>query len=351
MVALAIVARVLTPRPRRVIGLAAALAVFAAAGAACGDDDGDGALTIYSGRNEDLIGPLLQTFAEDTGIDIDVKYADSAELALLIDTEGEQSPADVFVSQSPGAMDYLTVKDRLDVLSQDVLDAVPEQFRSSEGEWVGLSGRARTLVYNTDMVSEADLPASVLDLTDPRYEDMVAVAPTNVSFQDFVTAMRQNLGDEATLEYLRGLRDNGAEAYRDNNSIVQAVARGEIAMGLVNHYYNVRAKAEDPSLPTENHFFADGDLGNLILVTGAAKVAGNGHTGEAEEFIGYMLGADAQTYFSEQTKEYPLAAGVEPAEGLPPLESIPAPTEDLSSLGTDLEGTTALIREAGLTGA
>src|SRR5215207_5673727 len=176
MVALAIVARVLTPRPRRVIGLAAALAVFAAAGAACGDDDGDGALTIYSGRNEDLIGPLLQTFAEDTGIDIDVKYADSAELALLIDTGGEQSPADVFVSQSPGAMDYLTVKDRLDVLSQDVLDAVPEQFRSSEGEWVGLSGRARTLVYNTDMVSEADLPASVLDLTDPRYEDMVAVA-------------------------------------------------------------------------------------------------------------------------------------------------------------------------------
>jgi iron(III) transport system substrate-binding protein len=230
-----------------------------------------------------------------------------------------------------------------------VLDKVPPQFESNTGEWVGLSGRARTLVYNTEMIDDADLPASVLDLTDPRYEGMLGVAPTNGSFQDFVTAMRQATGDDATLAFLTGLRENGAEIYPDNNSIVQAVARGEVALGLVNHYYNVRAKAEDPSLPTENHFFADGDLGNMILVTGVAKVRDTEQSSDADRLVDFLLSPEAQTYFSEETKEYPLAAGVAPAPELPPLESIPAPTEDFSSLGDDLEGTTRLIRDSGLT--
>lgn len=325
-----------------VLGLVATAAVAACSGG------GDAELTIYSGRNAELIKPLLDQFAEETDTRIAVRYGDSAELALIIDTEGDRSPADVFISQSPGAMDYLSSKDRLDVLPEGALAAVPAEFESASGEWVGLSGRARTLVYNTEQVDEADLPASVLDLADPRYEGMVGVAPTNGSFQDFVTAMRQASGDEATGAFLRGLADNGARTYANNNAIVQAVARGEVSMGLVNHYYNVRAKAEDPSLPTENHFFEAGDLGNLILVTGAGKVRGTDRAEQADRFIEFMLSEQAQTYLSEETKEYPLAAGVQPSEGLPPLESIPAPSEDLSSLGDDLAGTVALIQEAGL---
>lgn len=332
---------------RKALVVAVAVALGTTSLAACGDDGG--ALLVYSGRTRDLIRPLLEQFAEETGVNIDVKYGDSAELALLVDTEGDQTDVDVFLSQSPGAMDYLSVKGRLATLPSPVLDKVPPQFESDKGEWVGLSGRARTLVYNTEMIDEADLPAGVLDLTDPRYEGMLGVAPTNGSFQDFVTAMRQATGDDATLAFLTGLRENGAEIYPDNNSIVQAVARGEVALGLVNHYYNVRAKAEDPSLPTENHFFADGDLGNMILVTGVAKVRDSEQSSDADRLVDFLLSPEAQSYFSEETKEYPLAAGVAPAPELPPLESIPAPTEDLGSLGDDLEGTTRLIRDSGLT--
>jgi len=336
-----------TPRIARPAIVLGVLALGSTTLTACGDDGGE--LLIYSGRTKDLIDPLLRQFADETGIDIAVKYGDSAELALLIDTEGDQTDVDVFLSQSPGAMDFLSVTTRLDTLPASVLDKVPAQFESSKGEWVGLSGRARTLVYNTELIDEADLPASVLDLTDPKYDGKLGVAPTNGSFQDFVTAMRQSSGDDATLAFLTGLRENGAEIYPDNNSIVQAVARGEISLGLVNHYYNVRAKAEDPSLPTENHFFADGDLGNMILVTGVARVKDSSESSDADRLIEFLLGAEAQTYFSEQTKEYPLAAGVAPAPELPPLESIKAPTEDLSALGDDLEGTARLIRETGLT--
>lgn len=335
------------PRIARTAIVLGGLAIGSTCLTACGDDGG--ALTVYTGRTRELIRPLLEQFAEETGIDIDVKYGDSAELALLIDTEGDQTDVDVFLSQSPGAMDFLSGKSRLDTLPTTVLDKVPAQFESDQGEWVGLSGRARTLVYNTDMFDEADLPTSVLDLTDRRYEGQLGVAPTNGSFQDFVTAMRQASGDDATLAFLTGLRENGAEIYPDNNSIVQAVARGEVALGLVNHYYNERAKAEDPTLPTENHFFGDGDLGNMILVTGVAKLKDSGESSDADRLIEFLLGAEAQTYFSDETKEYPLAAGVAAAPELPPLESIKAPTEDLSALGDDLEGTARLIRESGLT--
>jgi iron(III) transport system substrate-binding protein len=323
-------------------------ALLAAGLSACGDD-GD-RLTVYSGRTEDLIGPLLERFADETGIDIDVRYDDTANLALLIDTEGDRSPADVFISQSPGAVAFLEERDRLRALPEETLGEVPEEDRSSDGTWVGLTGRVRTLAYNTDEVQEGELPASVLDLTDPRFEGRIGVAPSNGSFQDFVTAMRIELGEDRTREWLEGIAANDPATYPNNVSILEAIGRGEIELGLINHYYDFRAKAEDPDLPTALEFFDPGDLGSLLLVTAGSVVDTTDQEGDAERLIRFLLEEDAQRYFSEETFEYPLAAGVEPVEGLPPLDDIASTRIDLEQLG-DLERTEELIGASGLADA
>jgi iron(III) transport system substrate-binding protein len=331
---------------RRALFAAVILVVLAGGLTACSDDDGR--LTIYSGRNQDLLGPLLEQFSEDTGIAIDVRYDQSANLALLIDEEGDRTPADVFISQSPGAEGYLDELGVLATLPDEVLDLVPEESRAGDGSWVGLSARYRTLVYNSDEVGEDELPESVLDLVEPEYEGQVAVAPENGSFQDFVTSMRTELGDEDAEAWLTGMAENGSPTYADNLSIVDAVARGEVRFGLVNHYYNYRILDEDPDAPSRNHFFSAEDLGSLRLVTGASIIEGTDMADEAEELIEFLLSEEAQTFFTDETFEYPLVDGVEPTEVLP--EPPPVRNVDIDTLTGGLERTTELITASGLAG-
>jgi iron(III) transport system substrate-binding protein len=336
-------------RTRRAVAAALALALGAGLLAACGGGGG-GRLVVYSGRTEDLIGPLLERFADETGVGIDVLYGDSADLAVQLDTEGDRSRADVFVSQSPGALGFLDGEGRLLPLPERVLDLVDGRFRADDGDWVGLSGRVRVLVYHSGEADPADLPGSVLDLVDQQYAGRVGIAPTNGSFQDFVTGMRVLLGDDATREWLDGMADNGARAYANNEAVRQAVERGEVDFGLVNHYYNERAKAEDPDVPTENHLFDAGDPGSMILVTAAGILDTAGaRRGDAERLVEFLLGERAQRYFAAETFEYPLAAGVEPVVAdLPPIEEIAAPRLDLSELGGGLQATREMIRSSGL---
>ena len=308
-----------------------------------------GPITLYSGRNEDLIGPLVERFEEASGIDVDVRYGSSADLALLIETEGAASPADVFVSQSPGAMGYLATLGRLQVLPAHVLEEVAEGYRPGDGTWVGLSGRLRVLVYNTDLVDPADLPTSVLDLTGPAYDGRVGVAPANGSFQDFVTAMRFEAGDDATLAWLEAMAAHDSPNYAKNSAIVDAVLRGEVDMGLVNHYYLLRFLAEDPDAPGANHLFDPTDVGSLLIVTAAAVVDVSDRPAAAQAFIEYMLSAEAQEFYATETREYPLAAGVAPPAGLAPLEVREAmDTIDFEVLGGGLSRTQELIRRSGI---
>jgi iron(III) transport system substrate-binding protein len=323
------------------------LALFAvsALGACSSDRE---ALTIYSGRDEALIGPLLERFSDDTGVAIDVRYGDSADLALLIEQEGDGTPADVFISQSPGAVGYLAARDRLEVLPDDIMGSVAPEFEQSSGHWVGLTARQRVLVYNEDEVGEPELPGSVLDLTDPIYEDRVAIAPTNGSFQDFITAMRQTMGDDVARAWLDDMQANAVKTFPDNNSIVDAVARGEVDMGLVNHYYNVRYLADDPEAPSRNYQFPGNDIGSILLATTASVLQGSEHSEDGEEFLRYLLSASAQRYFADSTFEYPLVEGVEPSEELAPLDSLAHPDYDIQRLGEGLEETVNMIRESGL---
>jgi iron(III) transport system substrate-binding protein len=331
----------------RVIAMFIGVALAGSVLAACSSGSPD-ALTVYSGRDQELIEPLIEDFEEKTGLDVEVRYGDSADLALLIDEEGDSSPADLFLSQSPGAIGYLDGKNRLRPIDGDVLGLVQERFRADDGRWAGVSGRVRVLVYNKDLVDDADLPASVFDMTDAEYRGKVALAPTNGSFQDFVTAMRELEGDDRTREWLDGMQANDARAYASNTPIVEAVGRGEIPMGLVNHYYLEQARSEDPGIPAENHFFGAGDVGSLILVTAAGVLDTADEPADAERLLEFMLSAEAQRYFADETFEYPLARGVEPPPSLKDLDSVDSPPIDLDSLGGGLEATRRLIAESGL---
>jgi iron(III) transport system substrate-binding protein len=316
--------------------------------AACSGDQQR--LTVYSGRGESLVGPILEQFNADTGIGVDVRYGDSAELALLIDEEGDRTPADVFLSQTPGATGFLAEHGRLGQLPDRLLTPVGERFRGSDRRWVGVTARQRVLVYNSDVLSEDDLPASVLDVNDPPFAGRVAVAPTNGSFQDFVTALRQTEGEEVARQWLAGLADAGAPTYANNNAIVEAVGRGEIDMGLVNHYYNYRFLEEDPDLPSRNYVFPDHDIGALLIDSTAAVTTSAAGDPNAQRFVEYLLSEDAQRYFADETKEYPLVDGVAQAADVPPLDLESIPSVQLDELGGGLNRTLALIRESGLSG-
>lgn len=305
-------------------------------------------LVVYSGRSEELVGPILARFEAATGIETEVRYAGTSELAATILEEGDNSPADVFFSQDGGALGALAAEDRLAPLPADVLDAVDPRFRSADGLWVGVSGRARVLAYDTRELSEADLPASVLDLADPAWKGRLGWVPTNASFQTFVTAMRRQLGDEATKAWLEAVRANEPRAYEGNSAALQAVAAGEVDAALVNHYYLFQAQREaGDALPVANHFFTGGDPGALVNVAGVGILSTADHPVAADRLVRFLLAEEAQRYFSDETFEYPLVTGIAADDRLPPLETIESPNLDLADLA-DLAGTLRLMQEAGV---
>jgi iron(III) transport system substrate-binding protein len=327
--------------------LAAAIVTALAVGAAaCGGGDDD-TLTVYSGRDEELVGPLFERFTDETGIELEVRYGDTAELAATILEEGDNSPADVFFSQDGGALGALEQEGMLSELDAEMLARVDQPFRSPAGAWAGVSGRARVIAYDGRELSEADLPRSILDLTDSDWEGRVGWAPTNGSFQAFITAMRLTEGDDAAREWLEGMVANGAQSYDSNTSIRDAIAAGEIDLGLINHYYVAQAKAEEgDDYPVDVYFPPDGDLGSLINVAGVGVLASSEEQERAGGLVDFLLSRASQEYFAAETKEYPLIEGVEVGPGIVPLARIEHPDIDLSRLD-DLQGTLTLIEESG----
>lgn len=304
-------------------------------------------LVVYSGRSEELVKPILDQFGEAFGVTVDVRYGDSAEMAALILEEGDASPANVFFSQDAGALGALAQEGLFADLPEDILGLVDPRFSDPNGQWVGISGRARAVVYNTDALTEADIPASILDFTDEEWSGRLGWAPTNASFQAFVTALRVERGDDVAREWLEGMVANDITVYEGNSPIVQAVIDGEIDAGFVNHYYLLRMKAEaGEELPAENFIYSDGDPGALVNVAGAGVLA-SGNEELANAFVGYLLDSEAQQYFANETFEYPMIEGVEGDPGLVPLEEIETPDIDLSDL-SDLEGTLEMLRDVGI---
>ncbi len=304
-------------------------------------------IIVYSGRGNSLIEPIIEKFTAETGIEVKARYGDSAELAATILEEGKNSPADVFWSQDAGALGALSVEHKLAPLPAEVLEKVDARFRSPEGLWVGTSGRARVVVYNTDRLKPEDLPTSILDFTKPEWKDRLGWAPTNGSFQAFITAMRRQLGEAKTREWIKGIQANNPRVYPKNSAIVAAVGSGEVDAGFVNHYYLFRfLEDQGETFPARNFYNSKGDPGALVNVAGAAILKTSKQKKEAGRFVDYLLSNEAQQFFATETFEYPLVEGVPTNALLVPLSEIETPDLDLSKLD-DLAGTLSLLQETG----
>ena len=333
-------------RKRATIWSVLALLLFAAFISACGSDNESGSLTVYSGRSEALVAPLIQRFKEATRINIEVKYAGTPQLAATLLEEGDNTPADVFFAQDPGGLS--AVSGLLDPLTKNVLMSVPQWAVSSSGVWVGVSGRARTVVYNTEELTPEDLPDDLTGFTDPEWKGRIGWAPTNASFQTMITAMRAIWGEGKTAQWLEGIQANDPKVYPKNTPIVAAAATGEIDVGLVNHYYLHRFLAEEgQSFGARNYHPSAGGPGAIVMVSGVGILSESDNKVNAQRFVDFLLSEESQRYFVEETFEYPLAAGIPVADGVTPLSEVNNP--DLSSAAlSDLEGTQSLLREAGV---
>ena len=334
-------------RPRLLCLATLLMAMAMAVMAACGGDEDS--LTVYAGRSDNLVGPLVHAFSAETGIAVQVKYASSAATAATILEEGDNTPADVVFLQDPGSLGSLSQAQALATIPQALLDRVDPRFRSSQGDWVGTSGRARTVAYNTSNIDpERDLPDSIVGFVNPVWNGRIGWAPGNGSFQAFLTSFRMERGDGAARRWLEGIKANNPRLYSTNTSIVEATARGEVDVGLVNHYYIERLLEErGQEFGARNHFLRGGDPGALVLVAGVGMLRNSDDAELAQQFIDYLLSESAQQYFASHAKEYPLTAGVAPSGDLPPLDSLDPPDVDLGSL-SDLQGTLALLRETGI---
>ncbi|MBB1254900.1 iron ABC transporter substrate-binding protein [Streptomyces alkaliterrae] len=343
----------------RTLAAVAAAAVVLPAAAACGSDNGDGgkdgkgeknnSLVVYSGRDEALVAPLLKDLEKETGLKVEVRYGDTAELAAQILEEGDRTKAGLFFAQDGGALGALSKEGVLDKLPQKSLDKVDAKYRGGKDDWVGVSGRSRVVIYNTDKVAEKDLPKSVHELTDAKWKGKVGYAPTNASFHAFVTAMRVSEGEKKTRDWLTAFKANSPKVYEKNGAVRDGVDAGEASLGLINHYYwfEKRKEVGEDKLNSKLHFLPGSDPGALVNVAGVGVLKG-GQSEAGRKAVDFLLGKDAQTYFAKETSEYPLVAGVtSPVEGLPALNTLGGPDIDLSELDS-LEKTLELLKDVGM---
>lgn len=302
-------------------------------------------LTVYSGRSEEFIAPFFEEWEVESGVKLNIRYGDSAELAAQILEEGENSPADLFLSQDAGALGAVADAGLFTTLSENVAATIPATYVAANREWVGVTGRARVFAYSPSL---AKLPLSVTDLTSPAYKGVLGIAPSNSSFQAFVTALINEAGVEAAEKWLSGLKSNDAKIYAKNSAIVEAIDKGEIKIGLVNHYYTWEvSESLGREIKVDNGFFKSGDIGNLINVSGAGVLASSKKYSAAEDLINFLTSKKVQEKFVIKTHEYSLLEGASSPEGLPSLSDIGAPAIDLDGLA-NIRTTQDLLVKVGL---
>ncbi|WP_407335752.1 iron ABC transporter substrate-binding protein [Dietzia kunjamensis] len=335
---------------RRVAALAAAGSLVLGLAACTSDSDESDALVLYSGRSESLVAPLIEQISDSTGVDIEVRYASTPEMAAQIAEEGEASPADVFFSQDAGALGALDNAGLLQQLDESVTEAVPAEYRAADGTWVATSLRARVLIYDSRTLDEAEVPDTIDAVLAPEWKGRVGYAPTNASFQSFVTALRVDRGDEAAEQWLRDFLANDPQTFENNNALLQAVDAGAVELGLTNHYYWYNSAAEKgaENMRARVKYMAQGDPGALVNVAGVAILASTDRPDDARRVVEAFLAEPAQTYFVEETSEYPVVPGIATdAAGLPPLDTLGGPDIDLGQL-SGLEQTQAMLARVGM---
>ncbi|MDO5499182.1 MAG: extracellular solute-binding protein [Propionibacteriaceae bacterium] len=311
--------------------------------------DAEGALVIYSGRSETLVAPAIEKLEAELGRDVEVQYAGTAEQAAKLMEEGDRSPADVFFSQDAGALGALKKADMLATLDDATVAGVDEAYIDDDKLWVATSGRARVAAVNAEVSPAAVDATSVDDLLNPEFRGQIGYAPTNASFQSFVTALRVAKGEDGARTWLEDFKALEPKVYANNNAALEAVERGEVGVGLINHYYWYRfAQGKDPAeVKSQLVYFPASDPAGLINVAGAGVLASSQRPEAAQQAIAYLVSAEGQEYFAKETAEYPVRADVQPAFDLRPIDLTAANNIDLNDLDS-LDATQAMLRDAGM---
>jgi len=345
------------PVVARVRGLAAALlAVLGlAALAACGAGGGDAqSITLYNGQHVQTAQNLVAAFEAATGISVSVRSNDEGALADQIATEGSHSPADVVLTENSPPLESLQAKGLLAKVNPATLARTPARFSSPQGEWVGVSARVSVLIYNPAVIKASQLPTKVSQLADPKYRGKLAIAPQEADFQPIVTSFLHAYGKPATLSWLQGIQANASgHVYSDNETVANQVNRGAVAFGIVNQYYWWRMQAEIGASSTHSKiaYFAPGDPGYIIDVSGAAVLKSSAHQAAAQKFLAFLVSRQGQGIIADPSKsisyEYPIASGVTTQAPETPFSQLQPYPITIAELG---DGSTAiaLMREAGL---
>jgi len=338
------------------MGATAVMVLAASALAACGGAaSGAGtSITLYSGQHEQTTDALVAGFEKATGITVNVRSDDEDTLADGIVSEGSRSPADVIYTENSQVLEYLQGKGLLAHVDAAALARTPARYNSPQGDWLGVSARVSVLIYNPSLIAADQLPTSVLELADPKYAGKLAIAPQETDFQPIVTAVARADGQAAALRWLSAIKANaGPHNYPDNETIADEVNRGTVAFGIVNQYYWYRMRAEigAANVHSKIAYFAAGDPGYVVDVSGAAVLKSSAHQAAAQKFLAYLVSPQAQEIIANPAKsisfEYPIASGVTTQAGETPLAQLRPYPISVAELGT---GTTAidLMRQAGL---
>ncbi|MCP9465128.1 MAG: extracellular solute-binding protein [Nitrospira sp.] len=309
-------------------------------------------LTIYSGRAERLIKPVLDAFTQQSGIHIALLSSGTTELINRLKAEGDRSPADILITNDAGSLELARAAGLLRPVNiEEVTHVIPSQFRAPDNSWIGLSGRFWIIVYNTTVVQPGQV-TSLFDLADPRWKGKIAIPNAGSEYlQAGVSVLRAGVGDERTKQFLIGLRDNaGTQVYQKSSQIVEAVAKGQVAIGIVNHYYVYRHLAAQPSAPLaivmpDQH---EGGLGAIMNVAGVAVLKHTPHFDQAMQLIKFLVGETGQKMFADLDKEYPLNPNVKADSALVDRRSFRPAAIPLTKLAELREPTLQLIEQVGL---
>jgi iron(III) transport system substrate-binding protein len=319
----------------RVPALAGAALLLAASLSACsGGEDDEPSITVYNAQHEELLEEMVPLFEEETGVDVELRNGSDFELANQIVQEGDASPADVFLTENSPAMSLVEGEGLFSPLPQEVLSVIPAAYRPASGAWTGFAARSTVLVYNTDQVSAADLPGSLMDLADPQWRGRVSFSPTGADFQAIVSAVLELRGEAATRRWLDGLNANGT-TYQGNNVVLESVNAGEVATGIIYHYYWYRDQEESGqnSDSSQLHFFGNQDPGAFVSVSGAGVLASTENQSDAEEFVSFLVGEEGQQALADSyALEYPLNPAVDLGRGVKPFSELEPPRVDVSAL-------------------
>jgi iron(III) transport system substrate-binding protein len=334
-------------RAWRVIGMVAVSGMLAASAAACGASGGDAqanGLVLYNGQHEQTTQALVNAFEKQTGITVTIRSGDEDQLAEQIMQEGSRSPADVIFTENSPALMKLAGQHLLAATDKSTLAAVPAADSSPAGNWVGVSARVSALVYNTSALKPSQLPSSVMDLAKPQWAGKIGIAPGETDFQPIITSIADTYGSAAALTWLKGVKANaGSHVYPDNETITSEVNSGQVEIGLINHYYWYRLRAEIGAAKMHSalHYFAPADPGYVLDISGAGILASSTHKAAAQKFLAFLVSAAGQRIISQTDSfEYPIRPGVAANPQLPPLSSLhPDPADTIARLG---DGSTAL---------